>query len=237
MKFVIPSKGRSASINEKTLRLVPDAIVCVAESEKAMYEDVCSAKIITHPDKISGIGMLRNWIVENVSDGICVMLDDDIEYVYDQTGLHKQRIEEPSHCMAILERTAIAAKDANVRVFGYTQMARPLSFKAFDPIGLNTWVGGVVGVVGTSPLWDNDLILRADIDACLRSMLNERIVFVDGRYCWIHKRFVGSGGNNTARTDARHTSEIKKLQSRWGKYLGVKTQKSVIRITVKVKRR
>lgn len=237
MKFIIPSKGRSNTITAKTLRLIPDAIVCVSESEKEIYKNSCSANIITHPDSVSGIGMLRNWVVENISDGLCVMLDDDIEYVYDQSGLHKQRIEEPGHCMAILERTAIAARDANVRVFGYTQMSRPLSFKPFDPITLNTWVGGVVGVVGKEPLWDETLILRSDIDACLRSMITERIVFVDGRYCWIHKRFEGIGGNNTSRTDARHTSEIKKLQSRWGRHLGVKTQKSVIRITIKVKRR
>ena len=164
------------------------------------------------------------------------MLDDDITHIYDQTNYKKIRIEEPNHCMSILERTAIAAADAGCKIFGYTQMATPLSYRPFLPIALNTWVGGVVGVIGKDTRWDDDLILRADIDACLRSLLKDRITWVDTRYCWIHMRFVGSGGNNLMRSMARHEYEIKKLKTRWGRYLGLKKEKGTIRLTIQLKR-
>jgi len=237
MKFIVISKGRANSVYGKTLRLVPDALVCVAESEAKDYRKALPAfKIITHPDDVVGIGPLRNWVTTNVSDGTCIMLDDDISCVYDQSQLRKIRIEDPQHCMAILERTAIVAQEAKVRLFGYTQMARPLAYKPFEPISLSTWMGGVVGVNGKDPIWDESLLLRADIDACLRSIMKDRIVLVDSRYCWIHARFEGKGGNNTLRSSARHQAEIGRLLLRWGRYLKVKKEKGTTRLVIRVVR-
>lgn len=237
MKFVVISRGRADSIANKTIRLIPDAVVCVSESERSEYQTALpGCSVVTHPDSVVGIGPIRNWVIKNLSDGCCVILDDDISCVYDQSNVKKIRIEDPGHCMAILERTAIAAKDAGVRLFGFTQMARPLAYRPFQPIALSTWVGGVVGVIGTEPLWDENLLLRADIDACLKSLMRDRIVWVDSRYCWIHIRFEGKGGNNTLRSEDRHNAEIEKLRARWGRYLAVKKEQGTIRLVIRVAR-
>jgi hypothetical protein len=237
MKFVIPSKGRSNSVCSKSLKLIPDAIVCVEESEFAEYSKVIpKTKLLVHPDNVVGIGPLRNWIIENVADETVIMLDDDIDCVYDQTHYLKIRIENPLQVMAILERTCIASKEAGAKIFGYSQAARPLAYMPFAPIAFDTWVGGVVGVHGKNTKWDKELLLRADIDACLKSLLKDRITWVDGRYCFVHKRFVGNGGNNTLRTMSRHQAEIEKLKHRWGKYLVEKKELQAVRLVLKIRR-
>jgi hypothetical protein len=237
MKFIIPSKGRAASIGNKTLRLVPDAFVCVGESDVEEYKKVVpKKKLIIHPDNVVGIGPLRNWIVKNVADQTIIMLDDDVECIYDQSHYNKIRIESPAHVMAILERTAIASSDAGVGIFGFTQMARPLSYRPFLPICFNTWVGGVVGVHGKDVEWDEKLLLRADIDACLKTLMKKRIMWCDSRYVFVHKRFVGVGGNNTLRTMDKHAAEIQALRIRWGKYLVEKKEKETIRLVLRIRR-
>lgn len=235
MKMIVLSKGRSETIKEKTLRLFPDAYVCVAESEKVDYAMVTD-KIITHPDNISGIGPLRNWVVANIEDETIVMLDDDISCVYDQVSYNKSRIEDPTHCMAILERTAIIAKEAQCYLFGFSQCSLPLNFNILSPFIFNTWVGGVVGVIGKRQGWDNGLILRADIDACLRSMVKERILWIDNRYIFVHDRFKNKGGNNINRTKEQHELEIKVLKNRWGNTIKRKDLKGTIRLSLNIKR-
>ena len=72
------------------------------------------------------------------------------------------------------------------------------------PFSLNTWVGGVVGIVGRELRYDTSIRLRADIDFCLQSLLRDRIVVVGGRFSFIHTRFAGGGGNAANRSSERH---------------------------------
>jgi hypothetical protein len=237
MKMVIPSKGRGNSVASKTLKLFPDAWLCVGESEAQEYEDATKHKnILTHPDSVTGIGPLRNWIINNVKDNTVVMLDDDIDCIYEQSRYKRNNILNPAHCMAILERTAIASNDAGCKLFGFAQMPDPRNYYPYKPIVFHMWIGGVIGVHGKTLQWDQNLILRADIDACLQSLLKDRILWVDNRYSFCHKRFEGKGGNNTNRTAQRHKKEIAELKTRWGGYIQEKKAQGVIRLQVKVKR-
>jgi hypothetical protein len=64
----------------------------------------------------------------------------------------------------------------------------------------------------------------------------DRIVYVDARYYWIHKRFAGHGGNNTLRTITRHNQEIDLICNRWGRYLSVKQAKQATMLVLHVVR-
>jgi hypothetical protein len=237
MRLVIPTKGRWQSVGSKSLKLFPDAWLCVGESEAQQYADATGHKqLMVHPDDVVGIGPIRNWVVENSPEETVVMLDDDIECIFDQTKYHRIKIVAPWHCMAVLERSAIASKDAGCKLFGYAQMATPLNYRPHKPFNFNTWMGGVVGVHGKATKWDNNLLLRADIDACLNSLLKDRILWSDGRYVFIHKRFTGQGGNNTNRTTQRHRVEIDHVKRKWGCYIQEKHMKGTIRLIVKVSR-
>ncbi len=235
MKIVIPSKGRPEVLPAKALRLFPDALVCVGEDEVDAYRKV-SSNLLVHPADVSGIGPLRQWVLDHIEDPCCVMVDDDVTHVYDQSGFHKRRIEDPDAVRAIVERLAIVAGDAGARVFGFQQAARPMTYANFRPFSINTWVGGLVGVIGRELRYDTSLLLRADIDFCLQSLMLDRFVMVDGRYSFIHTRFGGSGGNARQRSAERHEQEIKYLRRKWGPYLGVEQAKGTTRIIVRVKR-
>jgi hypothetical protein len=235
VKIVIPSKGRAQTLAEKALRLFPDALVCVGDDEVPAYQKV-TRNLLVHPANVVGIGPLRQWVLDHVKDPCVVMVDDDVTHVYSQVGFHKWRIEDADTARAIVERLAILAADAGARVFGFQQAARPLTYANFRPFSLNTWVGGVVGIIGRELRFDTSLLLRADIDFCLQSLMRDRFVLVDGRYSFIHTRFAGKGGNAGNRSAERHAQEIAYLKRKWGPYLEEVQAKGTTRLVVKVRR-
>jgi len=235
MKIIIPTRGRADVIGDKALRLFPDATLCVGEDETDAYAAV-SDRLLVHPSNVVGIGPLRQWVLDHVEEPCVVMVDDDVTHVYSQVGFHKWRIEDADTARAIVERLAILARDAGVRVFGFNQAARPLTYANFRPVSLDTWVGGLVGIIGRELRYDTSLLLRADIDFCLQSLLHDRIVLVDGRYSFIHTRFAGGGGNAANRSSERHMREIAYLRRKWGPYLAVVQAKGTTRLVVRVKR-
>jgi len=235
VKIVIPSRNRADVIGDKALRLFPDATICVGDDEVDAYSKV-SDRLLVHPASVVGIGPLRQWVLDNVDDPCVVMVDDDVTHVYSQVGFHKRRIEDADTARAIVERLAILAADAGVRVFGFQQAARPFTYANFKPFSVNTWVGGVIGIIGRELRFDTSLLLRADIDFCLQSLLRDRIVLVDGRYSFIHTRFAGGGGNAANRSSERHEREIAYLRRKWGPYLNVVQAKGTTRLVLKVVR-
>lgn len=118
----------------------------------------------------------------------------------------------------------------------FQQAARPLTYANFRPFSLNTWVGGIVGIIGRELRYDTSLLLRADIDFCLQSLVRDRFVLVDGRYSFIHTHFGGSGGNAAQRLSERHEQEIRYLKRKWGPYLDVVAAKGTMRLVVRVMR-
>ena len=235
MKIVIPSKGRAETLQEKALRLFPDALVCVGDDEVEAYGKITD-HLLDHPATVAGIGPLRQWVLDHVEDPCVVMVDDDVTHVYSQVGFHKRRIEDADTARALVERLAILAQDAGARVFGFQQAARPLTYANFRPFSLNTWVGGLVGIIGRELRYDPALLLRADIDFCLQSLMRDRFVLVDGRYSFIHTRFAGKGGNAGNRSAERHAREIAYLKRKWGPCLEEVQAKGTTRLVIKVRR-
>jgi hypothetical protein len=68
-------------------------------------------------------------------------------------------------------------------------------------------------------------------------MLKYRVVFIDRRFAFVHKRFTNSGGNDHLRTSRRSDDEIAYLKQKWGKWIAVEGAKTTIKLKVKVKRR
>lgn len=235
MRIVIPSRGRADTIAGKALRLFPDAMVCVGESEVPAYARH-TQNLLVHPDAVTGIGPLRQWVLDNVEDRTVVMVDDDVKAVVSQCGFRSRKFTDPETARAIVERTAIAAGDSGARVFGFYQGGGPLNYSNHRPWTFNHWVGGVVGIIGRELRYDTSLILRADIDFCLQSLLRDRFIMLEARYSFIHTRFGGKGGNCTNRSSERHEREIAYLKRKWGPYLEVVQAKGTTRLVVKVKR-
>ncbi len=235
MKIIIPTKGRADTVADKSLRLFPDATLCVGGDEAAVYRKV-SNRLLIHPPEVVGIGPLRQWILDNVKDRCVVMVDDDVKHVYSIVGFYKERFDDPDVAQAIVERSAILAMDAGVRVFGFNQAWDVRKYNPFKPFVLNGWTGGVIGIVGRELRYDTSLLLRADIDFCLQSLVRDRIVLIENRYSFVHDRFAGRGGNAAQRSSERHAREIAYLRRKWGAHLDVRQVKRTTRLIVRVDR-
>lgn len=234
VRVIIPSRRRTDTLQQKALRLFPDATICVHESEADDYAKVVPrAQLLTHD--VEGLGIIRQWILDHVDDEVVVMADDDISMLYGLAGTHARRLDDPQAAREVLEVTAECAHDAGARVFGFNQ-GDVRKFLPQKPFALTGWVGGLIGIIGRTVRYDPVCRLHDDIDFCLQNLLQHRIIWQDQRFLFSHVRFIGVGGNAGARSQANHDSEIAYLRRKWGAHLTVQHAKSTILLKVHVER-
>lgn len=96
--MVILSRGRAKSIT--TTNLLPEWVeVLVPKSQESEYREAVSNPILTTPDDVCGLGMLRNWCLDNFSEETVVMVDDDIAHFYCLTGRITRDVKDPDEVM------------------------------------------------------------------------------------------------------------------------------------------
>jgi len=233
IKIIILSRGRSQSIT--TTKVLPEFIeVLVPESQKSLYEAVVRNPIITTPDDVLGLGKLRNWCIDNFKEETVIMMDDDISRCYSLTGLKSKRLDK-EQTLEVLVNTAIMAKDAGCKCFGFTQ-TDIRKYNATNPFSLCTWVGGVIGVIGKGRKFRNDKF-KVDIDFCLENLLTNRILWCDNRFLFSQKRDSNVGGNSEFRTKDSYKDSTNSLKEKWGKYVIISEHNSQLRIKLNVQRK
>lgn len=235
MKVIIPSRKRTELLGTSALRLFPDATVCVGASEAKAYGKL-TTNLLLHPDDVTGIGPLRQWILDHVKDEAIFMVDDDVYALYSLVGTRARRLTDPRDVRTVVESTAACAAGAGARIFGFNQAWDVRKFLPMKPLAFTGWVGGAIGVIGRDVAFDTSLKLRADIDACLTSLLRHRLIYQDLRFSFAHRRFEGAGGNAVSRSGNNHEREIAYLQRKWGAHLAVRKSKTAILLKVHVPR-
>ena len=234
IRVLILSRGRYETIT--THRVLPEWVeIVVPESEKELYANVVANPLITIPDNVIGLGNVRNWILKNVPEETVIMADDDIKCCYCLTHEFTERVPNGDAVMQVLINTAVMANDMGVKCFGFAQ-TDIRKFNACDPFKLNTWVGGVIGIIGRKYEFRKDKF-KVDIDYCLQNLLVERIVFQDTRYTFPQARDNNKGGNSIYRTEEAYMASIATLQDKWGDNIKVKWHKGQVNISLNVKRR
>lgn len=244
--MVIPSKGRQQIIGRAALRLFPDATVTVAESEMAAYAALAGRggrrlipeeRLIPHPDEVSGIAPIRQWVLDHFDDECIVMVDDDVYELVFLVHYVPRKMSEPDVVEQVVANAASVAYGVGAPVFGFNQAWDVRKFRPFEPFSLNSWVGGVIGIIGRDLAYDTSLRLRADIDFCLQALLHKRVTFVENRFSFLHRRFGLAGGNAGSRSSRRNEEELEYLQRKWGKHLSVADKKTTTRVAIHVRRR
>lgn len=234
IKVVILSRGRADSIT--TNKVLPEWVeILVPEDEKRLYEAKVNNPIITIPTEYKGLGMVRNWCLDNFKENTVIMVDDDIVRLYCLSHERSQKVEDPDEVMQVLINTAVMAQDLGVHCFGFSQ-TDIRKYNGCEPFRLASWVGGVIGVNGRMFRFRNDKF-KVDIDYCLQCLLVDRIVWYDARYLFSQKRDNNSGGNATYRTAEEYQKSVESLQKKWGDYIKVSNHQNQIRISLNVKRR
>ena len=239
MKVVVLSKGRSNSIcTHDLLNNGQFDLVCPA-SQIANYElaVINANEIVGYPDEISGLGELRNWVLEYYDDEFIVMLDDDIKHFMQLMEMKAEKVTHPDHVHHILEQTAICAYDAGCSLWSINQLADVRKFQHTEPFGLNTWVGTIVGVVGRDQKFTEVNKLKVDADFTLKALKKDRIVWVDQRYSFSCSRDTNKGGNSEYRTQERIDKEIDFLRRKWGVHIRITKKKEKYGLSLNVKRR
>lgn len=195
VKVVIPSHRRWDRV--LTTMAVDKAILCVAESQRSLYEK-CNkgVEIVTHPDSVIGLARKRDWIIKHFKN--VFMLDDDVEClsrIY--VGKGEPTTVEPDEAYDLIQATAHAAHEAGAYLFGFSSSPAPISYDAFNPIRLSGYVTGCAhGVLEGSKLWYNpDIICNEDYWISLLNAHHHRLLWKDTRFYWKQKdTFVNRGG-------------------------------------------
>lgn len=192
---VIPSHKRWDRV--LTTSAVDNAVLCVAESQKVLYEKCNKGiEIVTHPDNVIGLARKRDWITKHFQN--VMMLDDDITHltrIYTEKG--EPTTVEPDEAYDIIQMTANAAQQAGAFVFGFSTSPAPVSFNSLNPIQLSGYVTGCAhGVLHGSKLWYNpDIICNEDYWISLLNAYHHRLIWKDTRFYWAQKdTFVNRGG-------------------------------------------
>ena len=233
MRFVIMSRGRPRSIT--THRLFPSAALVVPESELASYAHIALEKVPI-PDGLSGVSVVRNWIIRHFDEEVIVMFDDDISAAMCMVSLkvRKLLVEEAA---AMVENTARCAFGAGARLFGWHQRSDPRLLQRNDPFGVHHWVGGAVGVIGKAVKWDELLKCKCDIDATLTELMENRLVWNEARFCFAQERDKNLGGNSLLRSEERIAAEKRYLKAKWKAHMRFENYKSQDKVVVDVSRR
>lgn len=234
MRIVIPSRGRARTISDKALRLFPDALVCVHQREVDSYaRALADSQLLAHD--VEGLGVIRQWILDHVDERVIVMADDDVAHCWSVAGAHARRLDDPVIVRQVLETSADCAEAAGARLFGFNQ-GSIVKYRPQEPFKFDTWVGGVIGIIGRELRYDPVCRLHDDIDLCLQSLLKHRIIWQDQRFVFGHAVFSNTGGNAAARSTAQHDREIAYLQRKWGAHLTPRATKGTVRLVLKVER-
>lgn len=220
IRILILSRSRFTSIKKNTLKLFPDWVeVVVPMSQREDYESEIDNPLITTPDNIIGLGMLRNWVLDNFKEKTIIMVDDDILSLYSLTGQNARRIEDSEEVIQILINTAVMANDLGISCFGFSQKDIRM-YHGTSPFLLNGWVGCVIGVIGRKYRFREDKF-KVDIDFCLQNLLVDRIVWTDDRYMFAQERDNNTGGNSEFRTQENLETSMESLVAKWSPYVVV----------------
>lgn len=164
------------------------------------------------------------------------MIDDDIKYCFCNTELHARRITDKDEMIQILINTAVMAKDAGAKCFGFSQ-TDIRKYNGTSPFNLCTWVGCIIGVIGRSHKFRDDKF-KVDIDFCLQNLLTDRIIWQDERYYFLQNRDNNTGGNSLFRNQKDYEESLNSLKKKWGRFLKQgKSNKSQIKLNLNVKRK
>ena len=85
--------------------------------------------------------------------------------------------------------------------------------------------------------WDELLKCKCDIEASLRELPDNRLVWNEARFCFVQERDKNLGGNSLYRSEERIATEKRHLKRKWKSHIRLETYKSLDRTAMDVPRR
>jgi len=221
IKVVIPSAGRPH--RQSTIKHVANAIICVPEKQKALYEERNKDnEIVAHPDSILGLGPKRNWIYEKF--GNVFMIDDD---THGLQRLYETRVTicSPEQAYDIIQSLGNLAKISGNYLYGFSKYANTLQYTGLKPFALTGYINGVgIGLIEKSLLKFSDKITcNNDVFISCLNAHYYHTCFIDTRFSFkqdgVNK---GVGGMSLIRNPETDKNDIEFLKKSFGSVLKFK---------------
>ena len=201
--IISPSHGRSGEVS-RLLKLIPSAYIAVDSSEE---DDYCSAvsreRVISRKEKLVGMGAIRDWVCLYAKEraDFLVMMDDDLAGVWTCTHSFKKKIIDPTSILNILESMIQMTEDANTAISGFDySSSNVVNYSHCKPFVLNGWIGQTY-IINLSKYaeqdgvrFDRNFYVSEDNDISLQSLLLDRIILRDSRFCFDYGVMYGNAG-------------------------------------------
>jgi hypothetical protein len=221
--IIVPSRKRAQ--NMPVLRsLLPSALICIDERERADYRSVPKNRLLLHPP-MDGLPAILNWMQEAVTEPILIVIDDDFIGVQVNTG-SKRFIIDPDEILSILENSAQACADLGLTTFCYSRTQNTTVIRPDErPIVPTQAVCNARGFMGAARHRKFDVSMhgRADVDWTMRTLLEDRCVYADVRFYFdCGAIYSGQGGSVGLITPEVFDHSSRELRARWGKSMSFK---------------
>lgn len=230
VKIVIPSMSRAATMT--THKLLPNAIVCVPQSQRDDYRRVVeNDRILLHPDSVKGLTPKLNWIFDRFDESghrdFCfadslVFVDDDITSIQRCFTERDENptIRDPAIIEQIIINTARLARDLGAFYFGWEASNGALRYyTGLRPFALTGYINGcAMGFRrGHGLRFDPRIVAKNDFDIAAANAHRHRLCVKDCRYTFVQKEtFTGRGGQAAYRTSDTERRDVDLLRKKWG---------------------
>jgi len=217
-----------------THRLLPNAIVCVPQSQLRDYNARVDNAVLVHPDSVKGLTPKLNWVLQSWDKGALARLNAEALVFVDDDILSVQRcfvergeaatIREPWLVKEIIENTARLAADVGAYYFGWEASNGALRYyTGLKPFMLTGYINGcAMGFRrGHGLRFDERIVAKNDFDIACANAHKHRLCVKDCRYTFCQKEtFTGRGGQAAYRTSDTEKRDVALLQKKWGDVFG-----------------
>jgi len=224
-KIVIPSHKRHDRVVSK--KLLIDPILCVEESQEAIYRDHNPGiEIVVHPDSVKGLMNKRQWMMDHFGD--LFMVDDDV-YFFSKTMAmpgEAQQIKDPEFITNKIYQLHELAVLMGINLYGFTKNPRPEQYQEFKPFSLSNMITGCAyGLIKNDERihYTKQSKLKEDFWISCLHKYYERKILVDNRYNFRQKdTFINPGGLSEIRNTDEELRSMLFIRRNFGESITLK---------------
>ena len=212
----IPSYKRAKDCD--TPKNFSKGIICCHDFEKAEYKKYNNNKILAIPDELQGKGMgvIRNFILDNAGEEI-LMLDDDIKYFgyYEEDELFKMSEE---YFYNKVEEFFKRTREAETVLWGLNLQKDRRLYREFAPFSLSSVVlGPCMGIIKDKEIrFDESLGLKEDYDYSVQVARKYRKILRFNKYHYSCGHIKTKGGCAAYRTSNAEEEQAELFKKKWG---------------------
>lgn len=211
--LAVPSRDRAGILAKRTDSWLTDYHLFYSGNGYDDEEYNCIERVKV-PRNIGGLSATRNFVLDNLSQNVVIMFDDDITDFTWVHGARTIRLDQEQIKLMIVD-LVVHALDQNVGMFGIGNIdlrkASPLI-----PFATRQAVTTVIGVVGRKVRFDERQRLKDDHDFAMETLKIYRTIHRDNRYRFTNDTDGLPGGSMEFRSQEVRQREIQNLIDWWG---------------------